>query len=134
MRALRGASRVRGVGWWGGGMDLDDVHVWGGHRPRAGACHPRVNVMAVAAGEIQITEIKALAGTWQGWVTYQFGQKRALMIVKEDGSYEASTTRGAQAIGKFYLRDGTPIVNEYGNRDSLGRQRPDITKLGYKYA
>ena len=62
---------------------------------------------ATVAGEIQITEVKALAGTWQGWVTYPFGQKRTTMIVKEDGSYEASTTRGAQTIGKFYLQDGT---------------------------
>jgi hypothetical protein len=62
--------------------------------------------LAGVAGEQQITDVRALAGTWQGWVTAQFGQERATMVVKEDGSYEASTPRGVLTSGSFYLQDG----------------------------
>ena len=60
---------------------------------------------AVAA-EKQIVDVKELAGSWRGWVTGEQGQERATMIVTEDGSYKASTTRGSTTEGKFYLQDG----------------------------
>jgi hypothetical protein len=47
-----------------------------------------------AAGEKQIADIKELAGSWQGWVRTEFGWERATMVVQEDGTYKASTTRG----------------------------------------
>jgi hypothetical protein len=58
------------------------------------------------AGEKQIVDVKELAGSWRGWVTGEQGQERATMIVTEDGSYKASTTRGSTTEGKFYLQDG----------------------------
>jgi len=59
-----------------------------------------------AAGEKQIADIKELAGSWQGWVRTEFGRERATMVVQEDGTYKASTTRGTLTEGSFYLRDG----------------------------
>jgi hypothetical protein len=58
------------------------------------------------AGEKQIVDVKELAGSWRGWVTGEFGQERATMIVSADGSYKAATTRGSRTEGKFYLDDG----------------------------
>jgi hypothetical protein len=58
------------------------------------------------AAEKQITDIKELAGNWQGWVTAEVGDERANMIVQPDGSYKAATTRGTTAEGKFFLQDG----------------------------
>jgi Integrase core domain len=58
------------------------------------------------AGEKQIVDVKELVGSWRGWVTGEFGQERATMIVSADGSYKASTTRGSTTEGKFYLEDG----------------------------
>jgi hypothetical protein len=58
------------------------------------------------AGEKQIVDVKELAGSWRGWVTGEQGQERATMIVTDDGSYKASTTRGSTTEGKFYLQDG----------------------------
>ena len=50
-----------------------------------------IPVIAVAQ-EKQITDVKELAGSWQGWVTSQLGgQQRVMMTIKEDGSYEGST-------------------------------------------
>jgi hypothetical protein len=57
------------------------------------------------AADKQVTDVKELAGNWQGWVTEQT-QERASMIISADGSYKASTQRGVQTEGKFYLRDG----------------------------
>jgi len=68
-----------------------------------------VSPLAVIAAEKQITDIKQLAGTWQGWVTSQLsGSERVLMTVKEDGSYQSSTTRdgGTLTVGKYYLQGG----------------------------
>jgi len=56
------------------------------------------------AADKQIQDVKELAGSWQGWVTAEVGDERATMIVHEDGSYKASTTRGTTAEGKFYLQ------------------------------
>ena len=58
------------------------------------------------AADKPIQDVKELAGSWQGWVTAEVGDERATMIVHEDGSYKASTTRGTTAEGKFYLQDG----------------------------
>ena len=58
------------------------------------------------AGEKQIVNVKELAGSWQGWVRTEFGQDRATMVVDDDGTYRASTTRGTLTQGTFYLRDG----------------------------
>src|SRR4029450_2438213 len=57
------------------------------------------------AGEKQGQGVKELAGSWRGWVTEQT-QERANMVVQTDGSYKASTTRGATTEGQFYLQDG----------------------------
>jgi len=68
-----------------------------------------VSPLAAIAAEKQITDIKQLAGTWQGWVTSQLsGSERVLMTVKEDGSYQSSTTRdgGTLTVGKYYLQGG----------------------------
>ena len=58
------------------------------------------------AQEKQIADVKELAGNWQGWVRTEFGRERATMVVQEDGTYKASTTRGTLTEGSFYLRDG----------------------------
>src|SRR5262249_53967435 len=58
------------------------------------------------AGEKQIADLKELAGSWQGWVRTEFGREHATMVVQEDGTYKASTTRGTLTEGSFYLRDG----------------------------
>ena len=59
-----------------------------------------------AAGEKQIADVKELAGSWRGWVRAESGRERATMVVEEDGTYKASTTRGTLSQGMFYLRDG----------------------------
>lgn len=59
------------------------------------------------AGEMQVTDIKELAGSWRGWVvTEQQGDERATMNVSADGSYKASTITGSTTEGQFYLQDG----------------------------
>src|SRR5215468_10220137 len=58
------------------------------------------------AGEKQIADVKELAGSWRGWVRAESGRERATMVVEEDGTYKASTTRGTLSQGMFYLRDG----------------------------
>src|SRR5262244_4198769 len=58
------------------------------------------------AGEKQIADVKELAGNWRGWVRTEFGRERATMVVEEDGTYKASTTRGTLTQGTFSLRDG----------------------------
>ncbi len=58
------------------------------------------------AADKPIKDVKELAGSWQGWVTAEVGDERANMIVEPDGRYKASTTRGTQAEGQFYLQDG----------------------------
>ena len=57
------------------------------------------------AADKQVNDVKELAGSWQGWVTEQ-SQERASMVVSADGSYKASTQRGVQTEGKFFLQDG----------------------------
>ena len=61
--------------------------------------------LAGVAGEKQVAHVEELAGNWRGWVTEQI-QERASMVVSADGTYKASTTRGVQTEGKFYLQDG----------------------------
>lgn len=58
------------------------------------------------AADKQITDVKELAGSWNGWVTAEVGDERATMIVDEEGKYKAATTRGTQSEGQFYLQDG----------------------------
>ena len=61
------------------------------------------------AEEKQVTDVKELAGKWQGWVTSQLGaQTRATMTIKEDGSYEGSTigAGSTMTVGKYYLDGG----------------------------
>jgi hypothetical protein len=58
------------------------------------------------AGEKQIANVKELAGSWRGLVKTEFGREGATMVVEEDGTYKASTTRGTLTQGSFYLRDG----------------------------
>ena len=58
------------------------------------------------AADKQIRDVKELAGSWTGWVTAEVGQDRATMDVQEDGRYKASTIRGTEAEGQFYLQDG----------------------------
>ena len=58
------------------------------------------------AGGKQIIDVKDLAGSWRGWVRAESGRERAMMVVEEDGTYKASTTRGTLSQGMFYLRDG----------------------------
>ncbi len=58
------------------------------------------------AGEKQIANVKELAGSWRGLVKTEFGREGATMVVEEDGTYKASTTRGTLTQGTFYLRDG----------------------------
>ena len=68
-----------------------------------------VSPVAIQAADKQITDIKQLAGTWQGWVTSQLsGSERVLMTIKEDGSYQSSTTRdgGTLTVGKYCLEGG----------------------------
>jgi hypothetical protein len=68
-----------------------------------------VTAPATEAVEKQITDIKQLAGTWQGWVNSQLsGSERVLMTVKQDGTYQATTTRdgGTLTVGQYYLQGG----------------------------
>ena len=58
------------------------------------------------AGGKQIIDVKDLAGSWRGWVRAESGRERATMVVEEDGTYKASSTRGTLTQGMFYLRDG----------------------------
>jgi hypothetical protein len=58
------------------------------------------------AAEKKITDVKELAGSYQGWVTNEMGQERANMVVQPNGSYRASTVRGTTSEGQFYLQDG----------------------------
>jgi hypothetical protein len=58
------------------------------------------------AAEKKVTDLKELAGSWQGWVTGEQGQERATMIVQANGNYKASTVRGSTSEGQFYLQDG----------------------------
>ena len=92
-----------------------------------------VSSLAAVAAEKQITDIKQLAGTWQGWVTSQLsGSERVLMTIKEDGSYQSSTTRdgGTLTVGKYYLQggkvrykssrtEGTAVVSEDKGKTTL---------------
>ena len=92
-----------------------------------------VSPLAALAAEKQITDIKQLAGTWQGWVTSQLsGSERVLMTIKEDGSYQSSTTRdgGTLTVGKYYLQggkvrykssrtEGTVVVSEDKGKTTL---------------
>jgi hypothetical protein len=56
--------------------------------------------------ETPITDLKELAGSWEGWVTTRSGEARLVLIIQADGNFEASTPRGASTVGRFYLNDG----------------------------
>ena len=64
--------------------------------------------LTAVAAEKKIAAIKDIAGTWQGWVNFGGQQARATMHIKEDGSYESSTTvpGGTLTVGKYYLESG----------------------------
>lgn len=81
------------------------------------------------AADKQIQDVKELAGSWQGWVTAEVGDERATMIVQEDGSYKAATTRGTTAEGTFYLQDGKLM---YRSSRTAGMAR--LTEEGGKTA
>ena len=72
------------------------------------------------AADKQLKDIKELAGNWQGWVTAEVGDERATMIVQADGTYKASTTRGTEAEGQFYLQDGKLL---YRSSRTMGTAR-----------
>jgi hypothetical protein len=62
------------------------------------------------AVEKQITDVKEIAGTWEGWATSQLGaQTRIQMTIKPDGTYESSTIPpgGTLTRGTYYLDGGT---------------------------
>jgi hypothetical protein len=63
--------------------------------------------LTVAAGEKQIVDVKELAGSWRGFVTTG-SQPYATMLIREDGSYQASTREpgGTLTVGQFFLQDG----------------------------
>ena len=57
----------------------------------------------------QITDVKEVAGTWQGWVNSQLaGSERVLMTIKADDSYQSRSNRdgGTLTVGKYYLDGG----------------------------
>ena len=88
-----------------------------------------VSPLAALAAEKQITDIKQLAGTWQGWVTSQLsGSERVLMTIKEDGSYQASTERdgGTLTVGKYYLQGGK--VRYRSSRSEGNRARRSLAR------
>jgi hypothetical protein len=61
------------------------------------------------AGEKHITDVREIAGTWQGWATSQLGaQTRIQMTIKPDGTYESSTIPpgGTLTRGTYYLDGG----------------------------
>src|SRR5215813_6067668 len=62
--------------------------------------------LAGVAGEKKVSDVKELAGSWQGWVTGEQGDERASMTVSADGNYKASTISGSTTEGQFYLKDG----------------------------
>ena len=79
------------------------------------------------AADKQIKDVKELAGNWQGWVTAEVGDERATMIVQADGTYKASTTRGTEAQGQFFLQDGKLM---YRSSRTMGTAR--LTEDGGK--
>jgi hypothetical protein len=62
--------------------------------------------LAAVAADKPVTDVKELAGTWQGWTTLGTADERATMTVKADGSYEAATRVGTKTVGQFYLENG----------------------------
>jgi hypothetical protein len=65
--------------------------------------------VAGVAADKQITDVKELAGSWQGWVNSQLsGSERVLMTIKADGSYQSSSSRdgGTLTVGQYYLDGG----------------------------
>jgi hypothetical protein len=66
-----------------------------------------ISPLAGEAGEKRITDVKDLAGSWQGRVSGEAGgQAPVTMVIKQDGSYQAATRTGTQTVGKFYLEGG----------------------------
>ena len=62
------------------------------------------------AADKHIKDVKELAGTWQGWVNTQLASdERALMTIKPDGTYQATSTRDGSTltVGQYYLDGGT---------------------------
>ena len=92
-----------------------------------------VSPVASPAADKQITDVKELAGTWQGWVNSQLaGSERVLMTIKPDGSYQSSSTTqgGTLTIGHYYLdggklqyrssrTQGTAVVSEDKGKTTL---------------
>ena len=74
-----------------------------------------------------ITELKLLAGTWQGWLTTNSGQIRVLMVIQDNGGYEASAS-GASARGNFYLENGS-LRYRSSNSEGSATLSPGRTRL-----
>ncbi len=54
-----------------------------------------------------VTDVKSLAGGWQGWVDMGRGGYRLLTItVADNGAYEAVTTHGERTTGMIVVSDG----------------------------
>ena len=89
--------------------------------------------VAGVAADKQITDVKELAGSWQGWVNSQLsGSERVLMTIKPDGSYQSSSTTqgGTLTVGQYYLdggklryrssrTQGTAVVSEDKGKTTL---------------
>jgi hypothetical protein len=92
-----------------------------------------VSPVASLAADKQITDVKELAGTWQGWVNSQLsGSERVLMTIKADGSYQSTSVRdgGTLTVGQYYLdggklryrssrTEGTAVVSEDKGKTTL---------------
>jgi hypothetical protein len=66
--------------------------------------------LPVVGAEKQITDVKEIAGSWEGWATSQLGaQTRIQMTIKPDGTYESSTIAPGSTLtrGTYYLDGGT---------------------------
>jgi hypothetical protein len=69
-----------------------------------------LSAVAADAAETPITDVKEIAGTWEGWATSQLGaQTRIQMTIKPDGTYESSTIPpgGTLTRGTYYVDGGT---------------------------
>jgi hypothetical protein len=65
-----------------------------------------VSAAAAVGGERPIADLKEIAGTWQGWTMLGTTEARVTMVIREDGSYEASTQTGTLTVGRYYLEGG----------------------------
>jgi hypothetical protein len=64
--------------------------------------------IVTAQAEKPITDVKALAGTWNGWYNSPRGGQaaRAQLVIKDDGSWTFHISGGANTTGNITLVDG----------------------------